>query len=329
MTPGQWELTDEKYMRAGELRRLFDDVELAARRDREKGRTTWPRRFALLALMRYAGLRVSEVAALRVGDVELDTDMARVTVHAGKYRKQKKGKAAKPDYAPLAAEAIPIMRDYLAAKETWGEPTNADAWLFPSRDGHIQKRAIQHAFKKALELAGLPLHYSPHALRHSYGVYLYRHTKDLRLTQKALRHRRSTTTEVYADVLPEDVFAGVNGAFAEDTTTDRPAQANVTFKDPEAVAAAKQRMNAESLAKTLEDIFRQAGVDSLDELQKKLAGKKPTKPKKERKTPPKPPTPPPPTDRRKGEDRRHADKPVKAERRRGTSTRGLTNFLVR
>jgi hypothetical protein len=286
-------------MRGDELRQLFDAVELAARRDRERGRTTWPRRFAMLTLLRYAGLRVGELATLRVGDLELHADRARVAIFEGKYRKRpgKRGARRKPDFAPLAAEAVPTLRDYLAAKETWGEPADADAWLFPSRGGHVKKRAIQTAFKKALELAGLPLHYSPHALRHSYGVYLYRHTKDLRLVQKALRHKRSTTTETYADVLAEDVHAGVNGAFAEGEATPEPTPADDLLQKFADLSPEQREAVAAILLPKRPATARPTTTGELVEKQKT---KKPTSSKPER---------------RQGADRRTKPKRAKPERR--------------
>ena len=286
MTPA-WTLDETKYLRPDEDRRLFDAVELAARRDREKGRTTWPRRLALLTLMRGAGLRVSEVAALRVDDLDLHAERARVLVREGKYRKVEKGKRApKPDVAPLAAEAVPHVLAYLADKENWGESTDAGVVLFPSGPlevrqrvqplgakldkvgnappaGHIQKRTIQYGFKKALALAGLPLHYSPHCLRHTYGVQLYRKTHDLRLVQIAMRHRRSSTTEIYAGVLPEDLHAGVNGTFTE---TERPAWIDSTFTNPEKVDRAMQAADGKAAADGLDQILKAAGVDTLAEL---------------------------------------------------------------
>jgi len=351
MTP-KWELDAEKYLRGDDLRRLFDAVELAARRDRERGRTTWPRRLALFTLLARAGLRVSEVAALRVGDLELQpADRARVLVAEGKYRKKKKGKPTpRPEYAPLDASAVPTVKAYLQDKSNWGESVEPDAWLFPSRGGHIQKRAVQHAFKQALELAELPATYSPHALRHSYGVYLYRKTKDLRLVQKALRHKRSTTTETYADVLPEDIADGVNGLYddADRTPTymklfegiDLPAPGVPLATSPASLAELAVLLSSSELTDEQKRDFDpqfQAILDTLTPEQRREAArlfmekylshafgrqfhnaeepKNPPKPKR----PPKPTKPPskPPVDRRSGHDRRTRVRKVKTERREG------------
>ena len=56
---------------------------------------------------------------------------------------------------------------------------------------------------------------SVHATRHSYAVEVYRRTRDLRLTQRLLGHSSVTTTQVYADVLDQDVRDGVEMVWRE------------------------------------------------------------------------------------------------------------------
>ena len=65
---------------------------------------------------------------------------------------------------------------------------------------------IQQVFKKWSRKAGLPSHYSIHSLRHTYAVRLYKASGyNLRLVQKQLGHSSVLTTQVYADVMDEDV----------------------------------------------------------------------------------------------------------------------------
>ena len=52
-------------------------------------------------------------------------------------------------------------------------------------------------------------------MRHSYGTYLYEKDRDLRLVQKQLRHSKISTTQIYADVTPEDMVKGVNGVWED------------------------------------------------------------------------------------------------------------------
>ncbi len=65
-------------------------------------------------------------------------------------------------------------------------------------------------FETAVKGAGLPK-YSIHACRHSFGTYLYQKTKNLRMVQKQLGHVNIATTQVYADVTPEEMSNGIQG----------------------------------------------------------------------------------------------------------------------
>ena len=94
------------------------------------------------------------------------------------------------------------------------ESAGEDGFLLLSSHGKpFSIRTLQYAFKVSIKEAGLPSYYSIHACRHSYGTYLYKKTKDLRLVQKQLGHSSITTTTVYADVTVEETLDAVNGLY--------------------------------------------------------------------------------------------------------------------
>ncbi len=106
------------------------------------------------------------------------------------------------------------LKDYLAWKRSQGEPMNPDSSLFISeRSALMTLSAIQKRFKRWTQLAGLDERYSIHSARHSYATALYRSTKDLRMVQKQLGHSNCRITEVYADVLREDIEKAVNALY--------------------------------------------------------------------------------------------------------------------
>jgi len=77
-------------------------------------------------------------------------------------------------------------------------------------------RAIQKAFKRTAVRAGLALHYSIHCLRHTYACELYRVSGyNLRLVQKQLGPSSSRTTEVYADVMDNDIRRALEKLYAD------------------------------------------------------------------------------------------------------------------
>jgi len=201
----KWTLDRTKYMTAPEVTELRRTIESKAKGDLEHGRTTWPRFWMALDLALGAGLRVSEIATLRIGNLYLNEKEARLRV-TGKGRKERD--------VFISVNLMKHLSDYLLWKRLMAEPMDQEAFvLVSSHRKPYSTRTLQYAFKVCLKEAGLPLHYSIHACRHSYGTILYKKTKNLRLVQKQLGHSSITTTTVYADVSAEEAVEAVNGLF--------------------------------------------------------------------------------------------------------------------
>ena len=205
---GRWILDRTKYMTEPEVKELRRVVESKARADLATGRTTWPRFWMALDLAVSAGMRVSEVATLRIGNLYLNNREARMRVL---------GKGQKERDIFISKDLMRHLSDYLLWKRLLEEPMAPEAFvLVSSHRKPYAIRTLQYAFKVCLKEAGLPAHYSIHACRHSYGTILYRKTKNLRLLQKQMGHSSITTTTVYADVTAEESVEAVNGLFADD-----------------------------------------------------------------------------------------------------------------
>jgi integrase/recombinase XerD len=201
----KWTLDRTKYMTAPEVTELRRTIESKANEDLEHGRTTWPRFWMALDLALGAGLRVSEIATLRIGNLYLNEREARLRV-TGKGRKERD--------VFISVSLMKHLSDYLLWKRLMAEPMDLEAFVLASSHRKpYSTRTLQYAFKVCLRVAGLPSHYSIHACRHSYGTLLYRNTKNLRLVQKQLGHSSITTSTVYADVTAEEAVAAVNGLF--------------------------------------------------------------------------------------------------------------------
>jgi integrase/recombinase XerD len=201
----KWTLDRTKYMTAVEVTELRRTIESKAKEDLEHGRTTWPRFWMALDLALGAGLRVSEIATLRVGNLYLNNGEPRLRVT---------GKGGKERDVFISVNLMKHLSDYLLWKRLMAEPLDPDAFvLVSSHRKPYSTRTLQYAFKVCLRVAELPSYYSIHACRHSYGTLLYRNTKNLRLVQKQLGHSSITTSTVYADVTAEEAVAAANGLF--------------------------------------------------------------------------------------------------------------------
>lgn len=132
-----------------------------------------------------AGLRVSEVVALTIKDI----DSARMVIHI----RQAKGR--KDRYVMLSEQLLAILRNY------WRR-TRSPHWLFPGPDPSrpVTTRSVQRACHKAAHGAGLDKTVTVHTLRHSFATHLLERGVDIRVIQDLLGHRHITATTRYARV---------------------------------------------------------------------------------------------------------------------------------
>ena len=137
---------------------------------------------AMLATMYAAGLRVSEVANLKVSD--LDRERRVIWVRGGKGYKDRQVMLAEP------------LREVLAAYWRWKRPTD---WLFPGRypGGPIDRTSIFDACRKAARRAGIAKPVHPHSLRHAFATHLLDEGVNLLVIQKLLGHKHLKTTARY------------------------------------------------------------------------------------------------------------------------------------
>jgi len=162
------------------------------------GRETWIKRYMLVDLVLFTGLRVAEIANLKIGDIEIKTKDPYLIV--------RKGKRGKKRDVYLDKELVKHLKSFISwKKKSMNEPTEDNSPLFTGRDGkHCAVITLMKSFKKAIEESGLPIHYSIHNARHTYATFLLHATHNLRYVQKQLGHSKISMTALYADVLPSE-----------------------------------------------------------------------------------------------------------------------------
>ncbi|MEO1994721.1 MAG: tyrosine recombinase XerC [Planctomycetaceae bacterium] len=144
---------------------------------------------AILETTYSAGLRVSEIVALRVSDWDRDAGILRVL-----------GKGRKERVAPVGSYATRALTEWDAVREPADEPDAHDA-LFLNRFGRrLTTRSIGRMLEKYLKLAGLERLTTPHTLRHSFATHLLDGGADLRCVQELLGHKSLTTTQIYTHI---------------------------------------------------------------------------------------------------------------------------------
>jgi integrase/recombinase XerC len=145
---------------------------------------------AILELLYASGLRVSEITALDLKDIDIVSRQIRVW---GKGSKERMVLIGIP-----AAEALKLYIDLGRIKLERKTETQA---VFLNRFGdRIAERRIQYIIKKYARQAGLDLRVFPHIMRHTFATHLLDGGADLRVVQDLLGHARLSSTQVYTHV---------------------------------------------------------------------------------------------------------------------------------
>jgi integrase/recombinase XerD len=144
---------------------------------------------AMLHTMYAAGLRVSEVVELKLGDVDL---RAGFVAAFGKGRKRR--------LVPLAEPAREAIEAYLGqVRGVWARPN--ESRLFVTQRGRgMTRQAFWKALKRYGRAAGIAKNLTPHMLRHSFATHLLQGGADLRVVQTLLGHSDIGTTQIYTHV---------------------------------------------------------------------------------------------------------------------------------
>lgn len=140
---------------------------------------------AMMELFYSSGLRLAELVALNINDIEHSEKLVKVT-----------GKGSKQRIIPvtrLAIEQIERWHSVRADIASYGEPA-----LFVSKLGQrISHRSVQLRMKKWAQIQQLATTVHPHKLRHSFATHMLEGTGDLRAVQEMLGHADLSTTQVY------------------------------------------------------------------------------------------------------------------------------------
>jgi site-specific recombinase XerD len=150
-----------------------------------------PKYKAAFATAYGAGLRVSEVVALKVGDIDSERMLLRI----------ERGKGGKDRHAMLSPQLLDLLRAW------WREGRRRSlllpgGWLFPGRNPvePLSARQLCRVVRAAAQAAGINKRVSPHTLRHSFATHLLEQGVDVRVIQTLLGHAKLDTTALYTRV---------------------------------------------------------------------------------------------------------------------------------
>jgi integrase/recombinase XerD len=152
---------------------------------------------AILELFYACGLRVSEAAALTVGDVQFDGGFVRCV-----------GKGNKQRVVPLGHQAAECLRRYLARGRPRYRHAPGEERLFLTRQGGgFTRHGLYALILRYAREAGMRGRVTPHTLRHCFASHLLANGAQLRAIQEMLGHASIATTQVYTHVDQQRLLA--------------------------------------------------------------------------------------------------------------------------
>lgn len=177
-----------KCLDIGEIERLFsqcDTTTVLGARDR-----------SILETLYSTGIRVSELVALNISDVDLGSSVILV-----------RGKGKKERVIPISPGAVRAILHYLDLRRSMSNnPKHDPEALFINKHGQrLSTRSVRRKLDKYLLDAGLDLSVSPHTLRHSFATHMLQNGADLRSVQEMLGHQSLSTTQIYTHMTSEEV----------------------------------------------------------------------------------------------------------------------------
>ena len=155
----------------------------------------------MMLLMLDAGLRSAESIALSTRAIDWTSGKIKVV----------QGKGSKDRILWINDDTLDALRDWRErmAHDLERRKVSTDV-MFPTLNGtRLNAGYLRTAFARIGKRAGLDTRLHPHTLRHTFATDLYRETKNLVMTQKALGHASIATTTVYTHIVDDELEEGM------------------------------------------------------------------------------------------------------------------------
>ncbi len=145
---------------------------------------------AILEVLYGAGLRVSELAKLRLPAIDWENKLLQV-----------QGKGGRERVALLGQGALAAIQDYVREGRPALVGDKSENWLWLNRfGGPLSARAVQLAVRRYAVQAALSKSVHPHLLRHTFATHMLERGADVRIVQELLGHASVGTTQIYTHV---------------------------------------------------------------------------------------------------------------------------------
>ncbi|MGD0785007.1 MAG: tyrosine recombinase XerC [Sedimentisphaerales bacterium] len=168
---------------------------------------------AIMETLYGTGVRVSELVALNIEDVDFLGEVLHV-----------RGKGKKERISPIGSSALQSIQHYMEFRNRRAQSNgNFDAKvLFVNKHGkRLSTRSVRRKMDKYLKMAGLDPSISPHTLRHSFATHMLNNGADLRSVQELLGHQSLSTTQIYTHLTTKRLKEVYNDAHPRDEQIEK------------------------------------------------------------------------------------------------------------
>ncbi len=142
----------------------------------------------ILQLLYACGLRVSEIAHLKISDIMFDVGFIRI-----------RGKGDKERMVPVDTRTLKRIREYIATERKNRAKKHSKDYLFLTSSGKpYTRQGLWKMVKRRFLALGLDIH--PHMLRHLFATHMIENGASLRAVQEMLGHESITTTQIYTEI---------------------------------------------------------------------------------------------------------------------------------
>lgn len=201
-----WKPVEEKVLWDLECQKLKEVCLVFKRQGTRKRKINLIRNWFMVELGLFTGLRVMEMADLKIKDLVIQGEHSTVIV--------RRGKGCKRRDVWVNSKFKKICFEFLRLREKFGFANMPNNYLLVSAKGlPLTTRALEKAFKKCAAEAGLRPAYSIHCLRHTYATFSLDAGVDIRFLKEQMGHASIKTTELYLSLLQSKNRLALGGLY--------------------------------------------------------------------------------------------------------------------
>lgn len=178
----QYERRERDYLTEQELYQFFEEIDHAIVK-------------VGVMTMAYSGLRISELLALRLEDVNFERKRMLVL-----------GKGRKERFVPLSDRLIELLQHYVAHVR----PQRGDYLMATSKTGRLSSQYVNKIIREAANRCDFHKRVTAHTMRHSFASHLIKNQVNLAILQRLLGHSNIRTTSIYLHVEDQAMHSAVN-----------------------------------------------------------------------------------------------------------------------